>query len=170
MASETGYEFQGTSRFHLLRRLGGGGMGVVYEALDKERSARVALKTLRTVDATALLRFKNEFRWLADLQHPNLVSLGELFADESAEDPSELAADAVLRSSVRRALADLPERERAILELRFGVDGEPHALEAIGSKLGLTRERVRQLEAQGLRRLQDALAEIDENGQLALSA
>src|ERR687898_1210650 len=85
--------------------------------------------------------------------------LGELFADETAEDPSELAADAVLRSSVRRALADLPERERAILELRFGVDGEPHALEAIGSKLGLTRERVRQLEAQGLRRLADALAE-----------
>jgi RNA polymerase primary sigma factor len=96
--------------------------------------------------------------------------LGELFADESAEDPSELAADAVLRSSVRRALADLPERERAILELRFGVGGEPHALEAIGSKLGLTRERVRQLEAQGLRRLADALAEIDENGELALSA
>ena len=96
--------------------------------------------------------------------------LGELFADETAEDPSELAADAVLRSSVRRALADLPERERAILELRFGVGGEPHALEAIGSKLGLTRERVRQLEAQGLRRLQDALAEVDENGELALSA
>src|SRR5688572_33082032 len=57
-------------------------MGVVYEAVDKDRSARVALKTLRTVDATALLRFKNEFRWLQDLQHPNLVSLGELFAED----------------------------------------------------------------------------------------
>jgi eukaryotic-like serine/threonine-protein kinase len=79
---DSGFEFQGTSRFQLVRRLGGGGMGVVYEALDRDRSARVALKTLRTLDATALLRFKNEFRWLQDLQHPNLVSLGELFAED----------------------------------------------------------------------------------------
>src|SRR4029078_2561363 len=57
-------------------------MGVVYEALDRERNSRVALKTLRTLDATAVLRFKNEFRWLQDLQHPNLVSLGELFSED----------------------------------------------------------------------------------------
>jgi len=74
-------DFQGNTRFQVLRRLGGGGMGVVYEALDHERNTRVALKTLRTLDANAVLRFKNEFRWLQDLQHPNLVSLGELFAE-----------------------------------------------------------------------------------------
>jgi serine/threonine protein kinase len=75
------FEFEGTDRFQVLRRLGGGGMGVVYEAFDRERNARVALKTLRTLDATAVLRFKNEFRWLQDMQHPNLVSFHELFAE-----------------------------------------------------------------------------------------
>jgi eukaryotic-like serine/threonine-protein kinase len=74
-------EFAGTRRFELLRVLGAGGMGVVYEALDRERGSKVALKTVRTLDAEALLRFKNEFRSLQDLQHPNLVSLGELLEE-----------------------------------------------------------------------------------------
>ena len=53
-------------------------MGVVYEAFDRERQIPVAVKTLRTLDADTLLRFKNEFRALQDLHHPNLVSLSEL--------------------------------------------------------------------------------------------
>jgi serine/threonine protein kinase/tetratricopeptide (TPR) repeat protein len=73
--------FRGTRRFQVLRRLGEGGMGVVYEALDLERQARVALKTLRILDGEALLRFKHEFRALQDLEHPNLVSLGELIEE-----------------------------------------------------------------------------------------
>ena len=76
-------EFLGTDRFAVLRRLGAGGMGVVYEAVDRERGARVALKTLKTLSPDAILRFKAEFRGLQDLHHPNLVGLGELFeADE----------------------------------------------------------------------------------------
>ncbi|MBI4510984.1 MAG: AAA family ATPase [Deltaproteobacteria bacterium] len=74
-------EFQGTSRFQVLRRIGAGGMGVVFEALDRERGVRVALKTLHSVDSHALFRLKNEFRSLQDVQHPNLVSLGELLED-----------------------------------------------------------------------------------------
>ena len=54
---------------------------------------------------------------------------------------------------MRRALEALPERERRILELRFGFEGEPWTLEAIGNELDLTRERVRQLEGQALARL-----------------
>jgi len=57
------------------------------------------------------------------------------------------------RQGVRRALDALPERERRILELRFGFEGEPWTLEAIGHELDLTRERVRQLEGQALARL-----------------
>ena len=60
---------------------------------------------------------------------------------------------------MRRAIATLPERERRIIELRFGVNGEPTALEAIGKELGITRERVRQLEAEALETLETQLAE-----------
>ncbi len=56
-------------------------MGDVYEAYDREREVTVALKTLRHVDARAVARFKREFRALADIEHPNLVSLGELIAE-----------------------------------------------------------------------------------------
>jgi len=73
-----GGEFGGTERFEVQRRLGAGGMGVVYEAYDRERATRVALKTLRHRDAAALYRFKREFRGLADISHPNLAALHEL--------------------------------------------------------------------------------------------
>src|SRR5580700_6918877 len=65
-------------RFELGRHLGAGGMGTVYEALDREKNVRVALKTLTTFDPALLLHLKNEFRSLQDLRHPNLVSLREL--------------------------------------------------------------------------------------------
>lgn len=74
--------FVGTDRFRVLSRLGHGGMGTVYEVLDTEQNRRVALKTLRQLDPKALLRFKNEYRALRELNHPNLVRLGELMRHE----------------------------------------------------------------------------------------
>jgi RNA polymerase primary sigma factor len=79
--------------------------------------------------------------------------LGDLFADREAADPFDEAEESLRRQGVRKALDALPERERRILELRFGFAGEPWTLEAIGHELDLTRERVRQLEAQALSRL-----------------
>jgi RNA polymerase primary sigma factor len=79
--------------------------------------------------------------------------LGDLFADREAVDPFDEAEESLRRQGVRKALDALPERERRILELRFGFEGEPWTLEAIGHELDLTRERVRQLEGQALARL-----------------
>jgi serine/threonine protein kinase len=76
-------EFHGTDRFEVLRRIGQGGMGVVYEAFDRERKQRVAVKTLRAMTAESLLSFKKEYRALQDIEHPNLLSLGELISDGS---------------------------------------------------------------------------------------
>jgi RNA polymerase primary sigma factor len=79
--------------------------------------------------------------------------LGDLFADREAADPFDEAEESLRKQGVRKALDALPERERRILELRFGFEGEPWTLEAIGKELDLTRERVRQLESQALARL-----------------
>ncbi len=79
--------------------------------------------------------------------------LGDLFADREAADPFDEAEESLRKQGVRKALNALPERERRILELRFGFEGDPWTLEAIGAELGLTRERVRQLEGQALQRL-----------------
>lgn len=68
-------------RFEILRHLGEGGMGAVFVAYDRERGHKVALKTLRAYSAAAILMFKNEFRLLQDLQHPNLVRFGEMFEE-----------------------------------------------------------------------------------------
>ena len=73
-----GVEFQGSDRFVLVRQLGEGGMGIVYEAIDRARGLHVALKTLRAAAPEMLPRLKNEFRALHELHHPNLVTLGEL--------------------------------------------------------------------------------------------
>ncbi len=81
MSTPPEHEFKGTTRFEVLRRLGQGGMGIVYEALDKERNERVALKTLRALTPDSLLRFKQEFRALQDIEHPNLISLRELIGE-----------------------------------------------------------------------------------------
>ncbi len=82
------------------------------------------------------------------------ASFGDLFAagGPTTEDEAE---GALRNDAVRRAVAKLPDRERDVISLRFGLsgDGQPASLEAIGKALGITRERVRQIETEALRRL-----------------
>ena len=89
------------------------------------------------------------------------AELGDLFEDPSAVDPAEVAVDSVQRLAVRRSVAALPELERRVLELRFGFDGESASLDSIGKELGVSRERVRQLEGVALARLADELGSGD---------
>ena len=80
--------------------------------------------------------------------------LGDFIEDEDISAPDEEVTFSMLRELLRGILQDLPPREVRILQLRYGlVDGETYTLEEVGKKLGVTRERVRQIEAQALSRL-----------------
>jgi RNA polymerase primary sigma factor len=81
-------------------------------------------------------------------------TFGDLIAGESAE-PSEEVHVSLAEQAVRKAVNTLPEREREVVKLRYGMNGDrdPQSLEQIGRTLGLTRERVRQIESQALQRL-----------------
>ena len=80
--------------------------------------------------------------------------LGDFIEDEDALEPMDAAAREMLRESVKNALAVLSDRERQVLELRFGLaDGKDHTLEEVGQYFNVTRERIRQIESKALRRL-----------------
>ncbi len=80
--------------------------------------------------------------------------LGDFIKDEGAQAPDENAAQVMLREQLEKILSELPPREVRILQLRYGLlDGHAYTLEEVGRKMGVTRERVRQIEAQALARL-----------------
>jgi RNA polymerase primary sigma factor len=114
------------------------------------KHAKLPLKQVREVRQAA--------RAVTSLDRPigegNEGALGDLFASEQA--PPEEELDVSLEQDVlRRAVAELPEREREVLKLRYGLNGDrdPASLESIGRQLGITRERVRQIEANALEQL-----------------
>jgi RNA polymerase primary sigma factor len=112
--------------------------------------AKLSLKHVREVRAAA--------RAVASLDKPvgdeDSAHFGDLFAAHGPRPDEEVEVE-LTEQALRRAIADLPEREQAIVKLRYGLDGdpEPKSLEEIGRIMGITRERVRQLEADALRRL-----------------
>jgi RNA polymerase primary sigma factor len=80
--------------------------------------------------------------------------LADFIQDEDALAPMDAAAREMLREQVQNALAALTDREREVLELRYGlVDGKDHTLEEVGQYFNVTRERIRQIEAKALRKL-----------------
>jgi RNA polymerase primary sigma factor len=114
------------------------------------KHARLRLKQVQEVRKAA--------RAVTSLDRPigseNEAALGDLFASAEAQPEEEL--DVSLEQDVlRRAVAQLPEREREVVKLRYGLNGDrdPASLETIGRQLGLTRERVRQIEANALEQL-----------------
>src|SRR5215469_5185702 len=82
------------------------------------------------------------------------VSVGDFIEDKSAENPSDVTSYSLLKEKLGDVLTTLTERERKILEMRFGlVDGYERTLEEIGKMYNVTRERIRQIEAKALRKL-----------------
>ena len=85
------------------------------------------------------------------------VGIGEFIADEKTLPPDRLAAQKVLRDQIREILRKLPKREQDILRMRFGLDdGVFHTLEEVGRAFGVTRERIRQIEAKALEKIKEA--------------
>ncbi|HVK03574.1 MAG TPA: RNA polymerase sigma factor RpoD/SigA [Armatimonadaceae bacterium] len=85
------------------------------------------------------------------------TSLGSLLYDRTSPDPQEELVDTEMREEIDSILATLDERERLIMRKRFGFDGEDtYVLQQIGEELNISRERVRQIEAQALRKLRSA--------------
>ena len=86
---------------------------------------------------------------------------GDMLEDENSEQPEAVLAELLRGVELQEALASLNERMRHVLELRFGLNGQiPKTLEEVGTELGVTRERVRQLESRALRELQAVAPEL----------
>jgi RNA polymerase primary sigma factor len=84
--------------------------------------------------------------------------LGDFIRDESMPEPDDAASKQLLREQMRTILSSLNRRERQVLEMRFGLkDGQVHTLEEVGLAFGVTRERIRQIEAKALRKLRHPL-------------
>ena len=81
--------------------------------------------------------------------------LGDFIKDDTMPEPDDAASAQLLREQLRTILKSLNHRERQVLEMRFGLkDGQSHTLEEVGQAFGVTRERIRQIEAKALRKLQ----------------
>ena len=114
------------------------------------KAAKLPVKQVREVKQAA--------RAVTSLDRPigddDSSSFGDLFAADQADTEEEIEIS-LREETLRKAIADLPEREQQVLKLRYGMNGDrdPMSLEAIGRELGITRERVRQIEANALETL-----------------
>lgn len=147
----------------------------IHESLSKLRSARDQL-TQRLGRPPEQEELADELRWtpekvvqfLCHEQHPASLdapvgedeglTFGQTLADDSAETPVEAAGRSSDVERVRRALDELPPREASVLRMREGIGGPAMTLEQIGGKLGVTRERARQLEQRARRRLMELMS------------
>ncbi len=152
-------------RYDVTGLIRAGGMGTVYDAVDREHGTRVALKTLTELDAESLRRFKTEFRAVADLAHPNLVPLYELSSDDGIWFLTMERIEGVdflegLRGPSAREAPTLEERQQAEATTRPRPGDTPRAIPpeltpSLPDSLPGLRDAFAQL-ARGVRALHDA--------------
>jgi DNA-directed RNA polymerase sigma subunit (sigma70/sigma32) len=120
-----------------------------------EAKRKMVESNLRLVVAIAK-HYRNQGLPFLDLIQEGTLGLGQLIADGDAESPYERAVQTLTVEALRRALENLSYRERRVLELRYGLgDQNPRTLEEVGRAFNVTRERIRQIEHQSLRKLQN---------------
>ena len=142
-----------------LARVSNRARGKLQEKLGREPTLEEISKTVGTpterVDAS--LKAIPQIESLDALAVEDGSPRWELQSDEKSESPWEVAVDRDMREKIHHALEILPARQRLIVRMRYGIGfSDQHNLEDIGSVLNLTRERVRQLEAEAIRRLRAA--------------
>lgn len=131
------------------------------QKLDHEPSAEEIADLLEkpVEDVKRMLKLNERVTSIdAPIGHDSERTIVETIADTKVSDPSEILQDSNLRNSVNRWLDDLSEKQRDVIVRRFGLRGhETATLEQVGAEIGLTRERVRQIQVEALRRLKDIM-------------
>jgi len=113
------------------------------------------------IEVEEIVRIKRVSRRSISLETPvgedHSSELGDFIADEGSETPHDLAKSSLLKSRMQEALGSLPERERMVLEYRFGLTGgQPKTLEEVGERFDVTRERIRQIQLTALAKIKSS--------------
>jgi RNA polymerase primary sigma factor len=133
------------------------------EPVEIAAELKVSVREVRDIQRVAQMTVSLE-KPIGDEEESEL---GDFVADETSEEPFESATESLQREDVQRALDALPARERQVIELRYGLRGhEPLTLEEVGRAFGVTRERIRQIENNTLKKLKQ-LPEAQRLRQLA---
>jgi RNA polymerase primary sigma factor len=144
-------------------------VGLEPEDREEIQSTLAAERRLDPIQARKLRRAANQVeRIMRIAQEPMSLEtpigneedsyLADFIKDETMPEPDDAASQQLLREQLRNILNSLNHRERQVLEMRFGLkDGQSHTLEEVGQAFGVTRERIRQIEAKALRKLRHPL-------------
>jgi RNA polymerase primary sigma factor len=141
-----------------LNKIGRAERGLV-TALGREPTAEEIADLVAGIDPEEVDSIKRSARAPISLDKPvgdeQQSEFGQFIADEQAESPYERAVEILTKQALRDALENLSYRERRVLELRYGLGGEhPRTLDEVGRTFNVTRERIRQIENQSLKKLQ----------------
>lgn len=128
--------------------------------LNRDPTDEEVARILET-DATEVARIRRVSRRSVSLETPvgedHSSELGDFIADEDSASPHDLAKATLLKARMREALNSLPERERMVLEYRFGLTGgQPKTLEEVGERFDVTRERIRQIQLTALAKIKSS--------------
>ena len=131
----------------------------ITQSLGREPSDEEIAKELE-IDVDEILRLREISQKAISLETPvgeeDSSQLGDFLEDATTVTPTEAVSEALLKAHLREALDELPERERQIIELRFGMkDDRPRTLEEVGREFDITRERVRQIQMKTLNLLRE---------------
>jgi RNA polymerase primary sigma factor len=145
---------------HIVEKLGkiAGAERALVTVLGREPTAEEIAEVVTGVNPNEVLSIKRSAQAPISLERPvgdEGAEFGHFIADEQAESPYKLVVDTLAKEALAAVLGNLSDRDRRVLELRYGLGGtDPLSLDEVGRTFKVTRERIRQIEKQSLRKLQ----------------